>query len=85
MPTYEYECQQCGQRFEKFQRMSDKPLRKCPSCGGAARRLIGMGAAVIVKGSGSRSTDYGELKGGCGRESPCCGRDTRCDKPPCDG
>jgi len=58
MPTYEYECQGCGHTFEAFQRMTDKPLRKCPECGGRVRRLIGAGAGIIFKGSGFHATDY---------------------------
>ncbi len=58
MPTYEYECRQCGHAFEAFQNMTDKPLRKCPECGGRVRRLIGAGAGVIFKGSGFYATDY---------------------------
>ena len=58
MPTYEYECQKCKQRLEKFQSMSEKPLKKCPACGGVLRRLIGGGAGIIFKGSGFYQTDY---------------------------
>jgi predicted nucleic acid-binding Zn ribbon protein len=39
--------------------MKDKPLKKCPECGKAAlERLIGIGAAVLFKGSGFYQTDY---------------------------
>jgi putative FmdB family regulatory protein len=58
MPTYEYECQQCGHRFEEFQKMSDERLQKCPKCGGKLRRLIGTGAGMLFKGSGFYVTDY---------------------------
>jgi putative FmdB family regulatory protein len=58
MPTYEYECDDCGHTFEKFQSITARPLRKCPKCGGAVRRLIGTGAGVIFKGSGFYETDY---------------------------
>lgn len=59
MPTYEYECRKCGHRLEEFQYFSEKPLRKCPSCGKLSlRRLIGTGSAVIFKGSGFYETDY---------------------------
>jgi putative FmdB family regulatory protein len=59
MPTYDYKCNACSHRFEQFQSMKDKTLRKCPKCGkGALERLIGIGAAVIFKGSGFYQTDY---------------------------
>ncbi len=59
MPTYEYECPE-GHRFEKFQRMTDKPRAKCPTCGKAATRKISGGAALVFKGSGFYITDYGK-------------------------
>lgn len=58
MPTYEYECLKCGHRFERFQRMSEEPVKRCPKCGGKVRRLIGTGAGLLFKGSGFYSTDY---------------------------
>jgi len=58
MPTYEYECKKCGITFEKFQSITADPLRECPTCGGAVRRLIGSGAGIIFKGNGFYSTDY---------------------------
>lgn len=59
MPTYEYKCNACGHRFEQFQSMKDKPLKKCPECEkNALERLIGTGAAVLFKGSGFYQTDY---------------------------
>ena len=84
MPTYEYECQECGLRFEKLQNMSAPRLKTCPDCGGPVKRLIGTGAAVIVKGSGSHAADYGGSRTRCSRERPCCGREVPCDMPPCD-
>ena len=48
MPTYEYVCEACGHEFEKFQSMSDSPVRTCPECKKRkVRRLIGTGAAVL--------------------------------------
>jgi putative FmdB family regulatory protein len=59
MPTYEYHCEACGKRFEKFQPITARPIRKCPACGrNRVRRLIGPGAGVIFKGSGFYQTDY---------------------------
>ena len=58
MPTYEYECQKCKDRFDVFQKMTDEPLKTCPKCGGKVDRLIGMGGGIIFKGSGFYQTDY---------------------------
>lgn len=58
MPTYDYECEKCKHRFEKFQPISDKPIKKCPKCSGKIRRLIGAGAGFLFKGSGFYQTDY---------------------------
>ncbi|MDC7124550.1 MAG: zinc ribbon domain-containing protein [Spirochaetales bacterium] len=52
MPTYEYECQSCGHRFEAFQSMSDEPLTECENCKGPVKRLIFGGTGIIFKGSG---------------------------------
>jgi len=85
MPTYEYRCEVCGYTFERFQNMSDKPISKCPKCGGKVQRLVGIGAGVIFKGSGSHKAIYDRATSeACSRERPCCGRDTPCDKRPCE-
>ncbi len=57
MPTYDYECKDCGHTFEHFQSMSEDPLKICPECGGVLRRLIGGGMGIIFKGSGFYVTD----------------------------
>ena len=58
MPTYEYACKKCGNRFEAFQKMSEGPLAQCPQCLGKVERLISAGAGMIFKGSGFYITDY---------------------------
>jgi putative FmdB family regulatory protein len=60
MPTYDYECQKCGKRFEFFQSMKDPKLETCvaESCGGAVKRLLGTGAGLLFKGAGFYQTDY---------------------------
>jgi len=58
MPTYDYECQACGHRFEHFGKLHDTGLRVCPRCSKKkAKRLIGAGAGFIFKGSGFYVTD----------------------------
>ena len=59
MPTYEYECSNCGHEFEAFQSMTANVLKKCPACGKLSlKRLIGTGGAILFKGSGFYATDY---------------------------
>jgi len=57
MPLYEYECEQCGHRFEQIQKFSDPPVETCPSCGGPVRKLISS-PAFQFKGTGWYITDY---------------------------
>jgi len=59
MPTYEYVCP-LGHEFEKFQRITEKPRAKCPTCGKLATRKISGGAGLVFKGSGFYITDYGK-------------------------
>lgn len=70
MPTYDYECESCGHRYERFQSMTDEPERVCPECGCAVRRLIGSGAGIIFKGAGFYATDY--RKGSCPEGRGAC-------------
>lgn len=58
MPTYEYECKDCGHIFERFESITASNVKKCPECGNKARRLLGAGGAIIFKGSGFYQTDY---------------------------
>ena len=58
MPLYEYQCKKCKHKFEKIQKFSDPPIRKCPECGGPAEKLL-HAPAVQFKGTGWYVTDYG--------------------------
>ncbi len=57
MPTYSYRCDNCGVRFDKFQKFSDKPLKRCPECGQATVRRVLQASAIVFKGSGWYATD----------------------------
>ena len=91
MPTYEYVCEKCGHRFDKFQPISAKPLTVCPEnlCGrkrwakGKVKRVIGAGAGVIFKGSGFYITDYRseKYKEAARKEAPSAAPSTSSDKP----
>lgn len=56
MPIYEYDCQRCG-TFEATQRITDKPLTKCPTCKSKVRKLIS-NTSFQLKGTGWYVTDY---------------------------
>jgi putative FmdB family regulatory protein len=59
MPTYDYKCFGCEHQFEQFQSITAEPIRKCPKCGKRkVKRLLGIGAGLIFKGSGFYITDY---------------------------
>jgi putative FmdB family regulatory protein len=57
MPIYEYECRKCKAHTEAFQKVTDKPLTKCPKCGGRLDKRISA-PAIQFKGSGWYVTDY---------------------------
>jgi putative FmdB family regulatory protein len=56
MPTYQYQCDDCGHRFELRQSFNDKPVAVCSLCHGAARRLFSP-VPILFKGSGFYITD----------------------------
>jgi putative FmdB family regulatory protein len=58
MPTYEYECLCCGEKFDVFQKMTEEHLRECRKCRGKVRRLVGTGAGVLYRGGGFYTTEY---------------------------
>lgn len=57
MPLYEYQCKTCREVCEVLQRAKDKPLEKCPKCGGPMIKRISS-PAIQFKGSGWYITDY---------------------------
>ena len=92
MPTYGYECKSCRHTFEVNQSMKDDPLKKCPECGKAIRRLINGGSGVIFKGGGFYVTDRsGKTSTGTGdsktdsSKSTGSGTDASKNAAPCPG
>jgi putative FmdB family regulatory protein len=68
MPVYEYRCEKCGNRFEVEQSVMATRVSRCPSkvCGGKVERIFSA-PAIVFKGKGWHSTDYGR---GTGRKAP---------------
>jgi putative FmdB family regulatory protein len=64
MPFYEYECPKCKFYTEVLQKLSDKPLKKCPSCGKAGFRRLVSAPVFRLKGSGWYETDFKSDKEG---------------------
>jgi len=59
MPIYEYKCEKCGKEHEVMQKMTEKPLTVCESCGGRLKKLIS-NTSFVLKGSGWYVTDYAD-------------------------
>lgn len=57
MPTYTYRCQKCGHEFERFQSMSDEPVKRCEKCRSKVQRVFHP-VGIAFKGSGFHKTDY---------------------------
>jgi putative FmdB family regulatory protein len=68
MPIYEYKCQSCEKLIEVIQQMSDKPLKKCETCGGSLEKLLSR-TGFVLKGGGWYADGYGGGKKGSGSSS----------------
>lgn len=81
MPMYEYECENCGTRFDRIQSINDEPVRQCPECAGAVHKVF-HAAGIIFKGSGWYITDSRKATSGTvtGETKPASA-----DKPQADG
>ena len=66
MPIYEYQCGKCG-TFEITQRITEKSLRRCPTCKGKVKKLIS-NTSFQLKGTGWYVTDYARKDNGAKSE-----------------
>jgi len=69
MPIYEYECVDCGHRFELKQSFNDKPQASCPQCKKKAKRVFHP-SPVIFKGSGFYVTDHRRAESPTSKPAP---------------
>jgi putative FmdB family regulatory protein len=72
MPFYEYQCRACGKTTEVLQKISDPPLRKCPSCGKNQLAKLVSAPVFRLKGGGWYETDF---KGDSDRKRNLAGAD----------
>ncbi|MCG6498986.1 FmdB family zinc ribbon protein [Kitasatospora sp. A2-31] len=68
MPTYQYQCTECGNGLEAVQKFTDEALTTCPDCQGKLRKVFSA-VGVVFKGSGfyrtdSRSSSSSSVSGG---------------------
>jgi len=75
MPIYEYGCPKCGKTTEIMQKFTDRPLSRCPSCGGKVSRIMS-NCSFQLKGSGWYVTDYKKKDGGRNKETESKKSDT---------
>ena len=56
MPTYQYQCTECGEGFEAVQKFTDDALTECPNCGGRLKKVYSA-VGIVFKGSGFYRND----------------------------
>ncbi|MEU6507202.1 FmdB family zinc ribbon protein [Streptomyces sp. NPDC046942] len=56
MPTYQYQCTECGEGLEAVQKFTDDALTECPSCGGRLKKVFSA-VGIVFKGSGFYRND----------------------------
>lgn len=77
MPVYEYQCKNCGQRFEKIQPVTADPLTECEICGQGPIRRVLHPVGVIFKGSGWYVTDNRNSSKGSNSSASKTGDDSK--------
>ncbi|MFF1646273.1 FmdB family zinc ribbon protein [Streptomyces sp. NPDC058240] len=56
MPTYQYQCTECGEGLEAVQKFTDDALTVCPSCEGRLKKVFSA-VGIVFKGSGFYRND----------------------------
>lgn len=56
MPTYEYKCKECHNKFEVKQSMQDPEITNCPKCNGKVSKIMNIGG-IAFKGNGFYAND----------------------------
>ncbi len=80
MPIYEYNCQDCKQIFEEWQKDYEERDIPCPVCGGNASRIISS-TSFVLKGGGWYASGYNSASAGGAGSSPAPGADAAPAKP----
>ena len=84
MPLYEYQCDQCGHRFERIQKFSDPLVEVCPNCGKKKVHKLVSSPAIQFKGSGFYINDYARKGATTTESSKTPAAETKSDDKPAD-
>jgi putative FmdB family regulatory protein len=69
MPIYTYRCTECGVQFDKQQKFTDQPLKRCPECAKNSLQKVFQPVGIVFKGSGFYSTDHRSPSGSASRNT----------------
>ncbi|MER7949116.1 FmdB family zinc ribbon protein [Streptomyces sp. NPDC096079] len=72
MPTYQYQCTECGEGLEAVQKFTDDALTECPSCKGRLKKVFSA-VGIVFKGSGFYRNDS---RGSSSSSSPAASKST---------
>lgn len=70
MPLYSYRCDNCGVQFDRQQKFTDPPLKKCPECGKSTLNKVYTPVGIVFRGSGFYATDHRSPSGTTGTTHP---------------
>ncbi|MGW4974950.1 FmdB family zinc ribbon protein [Streptomyces mirabilis] len=77
MPTYQYQCTECGEGLEAVQKFTDNALTECPNCGGRLKKVFSA-VGIVFKGSGFYRNDS---RGSSSSSSPASKPSTTSSSP----
>jgi putative FmdB family regulatory protein len=78
VPTYQYQCTECGEGLEAVQKFTDDALTVCPNCSGRLRKVFSA-VGVVFKGSGFYRTDSRGSSSSSAPASKSSGSDSKSD------
>ncbi|MER6783664.1 FmdB family zinc ribbon protein [Streptomyces sp. NPDC000658] len=78
MPTYQYQCTECGEGLEAVQKFTDDALTECPNCGGRLKKVFSA-VGIVFKGSGFYRNDS---RGSSSSSSPAASKSSTTDSKP---
>ncbi|MGW2618799.1 FmdB family zinc ribbon protein [Streptomyces sp. NPDC001500] len=78
MPTYQYQCTECGEGLEAVQKFTDDALTECPNCGGRLKKVFSA-VGIVFKGSGFYRNDS---RGSSSSSSPASSKSSTTDSKP---